>query len=163
MYPAFADLRVIQGAVISVEKGLDPRVSNLGDHWARPFDYPMLWVSIGKALNFTNETRFIFICSAMVFCFIGICAFLIFRFPSFGLLASMVSTATLLGIERGNTDLLIFLSPVPGCKRLSDRAGGGCHCDTPREARCGRVLRLARAVSPKAASVSGRHPRGKRR
>jgi hypothetical protein len=119
MYPAFADMRVIQGAVISAEKGLDPRVSNPGDPWERPFNYPMLWFSIGKALNFTNETQFIFICTAMVFCFIGICAFLIFRFPSFGLLASLVSTATLLGVERGNTDLLIFCLLFPAALWLS--------------------------------------------
>jgi hypothetical protein len=38
MYPAFADMRLIQGAVISVEHGLNPQVSNPGDQWGRPFD-----------------------------------------------------------------------------------------------------------------------------
>lgn len=108
MYPSFADMRLVQGAVISVEHGYDPRIANPGDPWGRHFNYPMLWVSIGKALNFTNERWFIAICAALVLCFIGLCAILIFRYPSFGLLASLVSTSTLLGIERGNIDLAVF-------------------------------------------------------
>jgi hypothetical protein len=113
-YPPFADMRLIQSAVITVvEHGLDPQVSNAGDPWGRAFNYPMLWVAIGKALNFTNESQFILICTALTLCFAGICAFLIFCFPSFGLLVSLVSTATLLGIERGNTDLVVFCLLFP--------------------------------------------------
>src|SRR3954466_9640850 len=77
MYPPFADMRVIQGAVASVGLGDNPRVSNLGDPWRRTFNYPMLWVAIGKTLNFTDESRFIMICTALVLCFAGVCAFLI--------------------------------------------------------------------------------------
>jgi hypothetical protein len=121
MYPPFADMRLIQGAVISVERGLNPRVSNVGDHWRRPFNYPMLWVAIGKALNFTNESRFILICSALLLSFVGICAYLIFTLPSFGLLASLISTATLLGIERANTDLVVFCLLVPAALWLPKR------------------------------------------
>jgi len=113
MYPPFADMRLIQGAVISVEHGLNPQISNLGDPWGRLFDYPMLWVTIGKALNFTDESRFILICTALVLSFVGVCALLLFRFPSFGLLASLVSTTTLWGIERGNTDLVMFCLLFP--------------------------------------------------
>src|SRR5262249_17947567 len=104
---------IIPAAVISVDSGLDPRVSNLGDRWHRPFIYPMLWVAIGKALNVTDESQFILICTALVLCFAGVCAFLIYCFPSFGLLASLISTATLLGIERANTDLVIFCLLFP--------------------------------------------------
>jgi hypothetical protein len=113
MYPAFADMRHIQRTVISVEQGFDPRVSNPGDPWHRLFNQPMLWVAIGKALNFTEESRFILICATLVLCFAGVCASLVFRFPSFGLLASLVSTATLLGIERANSDLVIFCLIFP--------------------------------------------------
>lgn len=121
MYPPFADMRAIQGAVISVEHGFNPRVSNLGDPWRRPFNYPTLWIAIGKTLNLTNNKRFILICTALVACFAGICAFLIFRFPSFGLLASLVSTATLLGIERGNIDLLVFCLLLPAALWIPKR------------------------------------------
>jgi hypothetical protein len=106
--PPFADMRVIQGAVRSVEHGYDPRIANWGDPWGRPFNYPMLWVAIGKTLNFSSEPWFIAECAALVFCFVGCCAFLLFCYPSFGLLASLVSTSTLFGIERGNADLVIF-------------------------------------------------------
>jgi Glycosyltransferase family 87 len=108
MYPPFIDMRVIQGAVSSLEQGYDPRIANVGDPLLRPFNYPMLWIAIGKALNFTSEGWFIAICVALVLCFVGFCATLIFRYPSFGLLASLVSTSTLLGIERGNIDLAVF-------------------------------------------------------
>ena len=121
MYPPFADMRAIQGAVISVEHGFNPRVSNLGDPWRRPFNYPTLWIAIGKTLDLTNNKRFILICTALVACFAGICAFLIFRFPSFGLLASLVSTATLLGIERGNIDLLVFCLLLPAALWIPKR------------------------------------------
>jgi len=73
MYPPFADMRVIQGAVRSVEHGYDPRIANVGDPWRRRFNYPMLWIAIGKALNFTNERWFIAICAALVLCFISLC------------------------------------------------------------------------------------------
>jgi hypothetical protein len=63
---------------------LNPRVSNLGDRGDRKFNYPMLWVTIGRALNLTDEARFIF-------SFVGVCAFLIYRFPSLGLLASQAA------------------------------------------------------------------------
>ena len=108
MYPPFADMRAIQGAVISVEHGYEPRTTNLGDPWRRSFNYPTLWIAIGKVLNFTDERWFMTICSTLVLCFIGLCAVLIFRYPSFGLLASLVSTSTLLAVERGNIDLVIF-------------------------------------------------------
>jgi len=108
MYPPFGDMRTIQGAVISAEQGFDPRIANPGDLWRRPFNYPMFWVAVGKALNFTDERWFMAVCAALVLCFIVLSAILIFRYPSFGLLASLVSTSTLLGIERGNIDLAVF-------------------------------------------------------
>src|SRR5262249_6776131 len=105
--------RVIQGAVISAQNGSNPQLSNPGDPWGRKINYPMLWVSIGSALNLADESRFILICTILVFCFTGICGSLLFYFPSFALLAALLSLATLRGIERANTDLLIFLILLP--------------------------------------------------
>jgi hypothetical protein len=113
LYPAFADMRVVQGAVISAQNGLNPWVSNPGDPWGRKINYPKLWVSIASALSFADESRFILICSMLVACFAAICAALLFCFPSFGLLAVLLSLATLRGIERGNSDLLIFCILMP--------------------------------------------------
>jgi hypothetical protein len=101
-YPPFGDMGNIQGAISLVEQGYDPR----SPPWE--FDQPLVWITIGKMLNFSSEPWLIAECAALVFCFVGLCAFLLFCYPSFGLLASLVSTSTLLGIERGNTDLVIF-------------------------------------------------------
>jgi hypothetical protein len=104
-YLPFRDMRWIQGHISSVEHGSDP-FADWGD--VPGFDYPLFWITIGKMLNFSSEPWFIAECAALAFCFVGLCAFLLFCYPSFGLLASLVSTSTLLGIERGNIDLVVF-------------------------------------------------------
>jgi len=113
LYPPFGDMRIIQAAIISLERGYDPRISNVGDPWGRAFNIPTPWIAVGKALNLKNEGRFIVIATAMTLFFVGICAYLLFRFPSFGLLGSLVSTSTLVGVERGNVDLILFCLLLP--------------------------------------------------
>jgi Glycosyltransferase family 87 len=113
MYPPFGDMRIVQAAIISLQRGHDPHVSNVGDYWGRAFNIPTPWIAIGEALNFTNETHFIIVATVAMFIFVGICAYLLFRYPSFGLLASAVSTSTLVGIERGNVDLVLFCLLLP--------------------------------------------------
>jgi hypothetical protein len=113
MYPPFGDMRIIQAAIISLERGYDPRVNDIGDHWGRAYNIPSPWIEIGKALHFENEGRFVAIAAMATLFFVGICAYLLFRFPSFGLLASVVSTSTLVGVERGNVDLILFSLLLP--------------------------------------------------
>jgi hypothetical protein len=108
MSPAFGDMRILQGAVISARKGLNPQIDNAGDVLQRQLNYPSVWVKIGEAVNLPDESRFMLVCSIIVLSFIGLCAFQLYRFPSLGLLFATLSTAPLLGIERGNTDLIIF-------------------------------------------------------
>jgi hypothetical protein len=108
MYPPFADMRVIQGAIISVQQGLNPQINNAGDVWHRQLNYPSVWIKIGETLNLLDESRFMLVCAIVVLSFLGLCAFQLYRFPSLGLLLASLSTAPLLGIERGNTDLIIF-------------------------------------------------------
>ena len=108
MSPAFGDMRIIQGAVISARKGLNPQIDNAGDVLQRQLNYPSVWVKIGEAVNLPDESRFMLVCSVIVLGFVGLCAFQLYRFPSLGLLFATLSTAPLLGIERGNTDLIIF-------------------------------------------------------
>ena len=121
--PPFGDMRIIQGAVISAKQGLNPQISNPNDPWRNLLNYPLIWVKIGQAVNLPNESRFIQFCSLMILCFVGICTYILYRFPSFKLLACLLSTATLLGIERGNTDLimysLVFLFALMVPKKLS--------------------------------------------
>jgi len=124
--PPFADMRFIQGAVISSDEGLNPQISNPHDPLHHSLNYPLVWVKIGQALNLPDELRFNQLCSLVVMGFVSICGYILFRFPSFGLLTCLFSTATLLSIERGNVDLIIFslvfvfalvfprtLSPIP--------------------------------------------------
>jgi hypothetical protein len=106
-------MRIIQAAIISLERGYDPRVNDIGDHWGRAYNIPSPWIEIGKALHFENEGRFVAIAAMATLFFVGICAYLLFRFPSFGLLASVVSTSTLVGVERGNVDLILFSLLLP--------------------------------------------------
>jgi hypothetical protein len=101
-------MRVIQQAVVSAREGLDPQVANPNDPWQRPMNYPKIWVRIGEALSLPDEPCFIAFCSLVLISFCGVCAFLLYKFPTLLFLASLVSTATLFGIERGNIDLIIF-------------------------------------------------------
>jgi len=106
--PPFADMRGIQGTVLSTEQGLNPLISNPNDPWHRALNYPLIWVKISKALNLPNQSRFIQFCFLVILCFVATCAYILYRFPSYGLLACALSTAALLGIERSNNDLIIY-------------------------------------------------------
>ena len=116
VFPPFADMRLIQGAVISAEQGAKPRMTNPKDLWQRRLNYPLIWIKIGKVVNLQTEARLILFSSMAVLFFGGVCAYMLYCFPSWGLLASVLSTATLFGIERGNIDLimycLVFLSAL---------------------------------------------------
>ena len=108
MSPPFADLRTVQGALKSLILGFDPQVINPGDPWNRPMNYPMIWVNLAKSFNIQNEHNYlVFVCS-MVFFYFSACFCLIKKYPSFWLLFCIFSGASLLAVERGNNDLLIF-------------------------------------------------------
>ena len=107
--PAFLDMRSIQGAVISARQGLNPHMSNPNDPYRRVSNYPLIWVKIGEALNLPDDSRFRQFCSLVILSFVGVNAYILRRFPSFALVACLLSTATLLGIVRANTDLIIYL------------------------------------------------------
>lgn len=153
--PSFADLRVIQAAVTSASQGLNPQISNPG---TSVLNYPLIWVKIGEILHFQNESRFIWICSLEVLCFVGFCVYLLHCFPSFGLLASLLSSATLFAIERGNSDLIIYclvLLFVPIIsKKLSIRFGRSTHQEAVlpvlrlRNHRTGDILLLVGRIGP---------------
>lgn len=109
MMPHFADIRVITAGGESYENGYDPSINNPYDPWQRKLNYPKIWkiiYSIG--INQSHTT-----CLGMFLIFLfffGV--FLISPHTKFVtvffLLAAVLSPATLLGIERGNIDLLIF-------------------------------------------------------
>ena len=109
MYPYFADLRTIQGAIIGASNGLNPQITNPNDPWGRPMNYPNIWVQIGHLLQIGTESHFFVFGIFIVFPFLACGIHLLWRFPSRIALVSLCSSSTLLAIERGNNDLLVFV------------------------------------------------------
>ena len=109
MEPCFADLRTITGGAESKKQGFDPMVKNPEDPWNRVMNYPRIW----QYLYFfgINETHTIPMGILFVSLFLlGVCLILP-NAPNEIILAvilALLSPAVLLGIERGNTDLLMF-------------------------------------------------------
>lgn len=108
MMPIFADMRVIQAATELSRHGIDPQTHSLEPISAFPMNYPSIWIGIGEVLNLPAESHFLVVCVLVLLSFVGVGCFLLYRFPSYGLLACLLSTATLLGMERGNCDLVVF-------------------------------------------------------
>lgn len=108
MMPIFADMRVIQAATDLSRRGIDPQTHSLEPISAFPMNYPSIWIGIGEVLNLPVESHFLVVCALVLLSFVGVGCFLLYRFPSYGLLACLLSTATLLGMERGNCDLVVF-------------------------------------------------------
>ena len=108
MFPEFADMRTVQGALLSLNEGFDPQINNVGDPWGRSMNYPSIWISISEIFNFEVELHFKIFVSLMVLLFLGCCLQLVKQYPSLTLLLLCFSGATLLAVERGNNDILIF-------------------------------------------------------
>lgn len=108
-YPPFADMRTVQAAIAAEQQGLDPLVTNPSDPWARPLNYPRVWVSVARVFSLQYESRYLAFVGVFVAAFLASIAALLWRYPSFWLLAGALSHSTLLAIERGNNDLIIFL------------------------------------------------------
>ena len=109
MSPSFADLRTITHSIECKQKGIDPYRSRSCDPWKRLYNYPPIWLELGKfsvgseltnAIGLTLAAFFVLALLLIVDLRCGISAWLL-------LLASF-SPPVLLGVERGNTDLLIF-------------------------------------------------------
>jgi hypothetical protein len=107
--PPFADMRTVQGALLSEEMGFDPQVTNPGDPWLRAMNYPKIWFWIAKLLQFDNETNYLIFVCAYVLAYIVCCFLLLRNTPSPYVLLAIFSGASLLAVERGNNDLLVFV------------------------------------------------------
>jgi len=109
MSPPFADLRSIQGGLVSLARGSWPQRVNPGDPWGRTMDYPSAWLWLARVLRFRNEAAFLAFGTSSVLLFVGACTYLLARYPSWIMLLGAVSPAALMAIERGNTDMLAFV------------------------------------------------------
>jgi ribose transport system permease protein len=118
--PAFADMRTVQGAVLSDQQGLDPQIQNPGDPWNRVMNYPKVWLWIAKLLQLNYETNFlVFVCTCILAYAIS-CMFLLRRTPSLYFLVVIFSGASLLAVERGNNDILAFALVFAGITLSQD-------------------------------------------
>ncbi len=106
--PIFADMRFIQGALKSESLGSNPYINNPGDPWGRALNYPPIWIDIAKIFNLENENFFLMFNLTMVSIYLLICLILLLKVKSFLFLFIIFSSSSLLGIERGNSDLIIF-------------------------------------------------------
>ena len=110
--PSFADFRSYQALPLTIEKGLDPYINHEYDPWKRPFNLPIIWFYISKYLNLINEINFkIFIflyISLFIFCVIQIIELTENIIGKILVILAAFSASSILALERGNTDLLIF-------------------------------------------------------
>ena len=110
--PSFADIRSYQALPLTVDSGFDPYVNHVYDPWKRPFNLPIIWYYISKYLNLVNEFNFklfvFFYISSFIFCVIRIISISKNIISSFIIILIFLSSSTILAIERGNTDMLIF-------------------------------------------------------
>ncbi len=109
--PSFSDLRNITSAADCQRLGADPLVSDPCDPWNRPMNYPRVWLSLMSALGVQQmDTGDLGV--LLVIAFFGALLLLVGRTNGYeGLLygALICSPAVMLGVERGNNDLVIFV------------------------------------------------------
>lgn len=109
MSPAFADLRTITHSLDAVRAGVDPYVDTSFDPWRRTFNYPRAWLWLAPSGIGAGSTMVLGVIMATLL-FLALA--LLFRAQRpIGWLAAFgfsLSPPVLLGIERGNSDILIF-------------------------------------------------------
>lgn len=109
MSPVFADMRTVQGALISMAQGLNPQVTNPGDPWGRAMNYPSVWIELAQGLGLQNETNYLVFALVSVVGFLFCCDQIVAKSKSIWVLFMVFSGATLLAVERGNNDLVVFV------------------------------------------------------
>lgn len=109
MSPHFADLYGLLAGAQSRAQGFDPMTYNPGDPWQRKVNYPRAW-QILYSFGF-NEKHTTFLGVIFIALFLtGVC----FLLPCASVssvttvMAALLSPAALLGLERGNVDILMF-------------------------------------------------------
>ena len=110
MSPNFADMRVITSGAESKALGFDPMICNPQDPWGRQLNYPRIWQML--YLLGVNQSHTVYFGVAFAILFV-IAIFLyapatLSRATAAVLMLSIFSPAIMLGLERGNIDMLMF-------------------------------------------------------
>lgn len=107
--PYLADARLITAAAESHAQGYDPLISNPRDPWGRPLNYPRVWqLLFSLGLDQTDTIYFGVIFAALFFSGVFLITKNIDQSTAWVMTCATFSPAVLLGLERGNTDLLVF-------------------------------------------------------
>lgn len=107
--PYFADMRTVQGALLSIQQGFNPQLVNPGDPWGRPMNYPYVWVVISDFFSLDSEKNYLILIIFSVTTYLTICLNILRKYPSIWLLLTIFSGSSMLAIERGNNDLIVFI------------------------------------------------------
>jgi hypothetical protein len=113
MWPAFADIDFIYRSLSCKQMGFDPFVNNPCDISGTTYQYPSIWLYIFKLFNINsilNLKIFLFFSlSLLLFSFCWLFQITKNKFNKFILFLLFFSGSTLLLIERGNIDHIIFI------------------------------------------------------
>ena len=60
MYPAFADLYILNSSLETLTLGKNPYIENISDPWKRLFNYPPVWLEISSILKLDNKNSIIY-------------------------------------------------------------------------------------------------------
>lgn len=107
--PSFIDMRTVQAGVAAVKQGLDPQRENPADRYGRVMDYPDIWLSLGELFHLEDEAAYQWFCLVLVGLYVMAGIWLLYHWPSPWMLAALLSPASLLAMERGNNDMLVFV------------------------------------------------------
>ena len=114
---AFADLRSITSAVVTLHKHGDPLLANPADPWNRAMNYPRIWLYVFSVLGINDQKVY---AAGIVFgvLYLGCVSALIVRcgraLDAAIVLVAALSLAPLWAMELGNTDLLVFFLVLVG-------------------------------------------------
>lgn len=108
MSPIFADMRTVKGSVESISLGLNPQLNNPGDPWGREMNYPIIWAKIASFLKFQNENNYLLFVGLYESLFVASLVYLLWLNPTLTQFFLSLSGATLICLERGNNDIVVF-------------------------------------------------------
>lgn len=118
--PVFADLRNITTALDCQRLGYDPLVEDPCDPWGRPMNYPRVWLLLGSLGMGEASTEWLgYGLAAAFFCAAATLAVRLRPWEATVYAGCLLSPAVLLGVERGNNDLVLFILLVAAAAWLS--------------------------------------------
>jgi Glycosyltransferase family 87 len=123
---SFADLRSVTSAWDCVRKGIQPFPNNPCDPFHRPYNYPRIWAQFGRVGLGQGDTVPLGIAMAIVFFVAALTVtgpLKLWEGAVYG--AALIAPATMLGVERGNVDTLLFALIVLGLVLVRRNAWAG--------------------------------------